>query len=67
MSMDRRALTEDGLPIILGTHVAANARRVAWLLTALVGTAVEHRSLSRVVHTSTGFVRQLRLRVNNTA
>ena len=61
MSMDRRALTEDGLPIILGTHVAANARLVARLLPALVATAVEHHTLSRVVHTSTSYVQQLRL------
>jgi len=61
MSMDRRALTEDGLPLILRTHVAANARLVARLLPALVATAVEHRSLSRVVHTSTGFVQLMRL------
>jgi len=65
MSMDRRALTDDGLPLILGTHVAANARLVARLLPALVASAVEHGSLSRVVHTSTGFVQQLRLGVDD--
>ncbi len=61
MRMDGRDLTEDGLPLFLGTHVAANARLVARLLPALSVTAVEHRSLSRVVHTSTGFVQLLRL------
>lgn len=45
--------------------VAANARLVARLLPALVATAVEHRSLSRVVHTSTGFFQQLRLGVDD--
>lgn len=61
MTMDRRAVTEDGLPLILGTHVAANARLLARLLPALVASAVEHGSLSRVVHTSTGYVHQVRL------
>lgn len=65
MSMDRRAVTKDGLPLILGTHVAANVRLVARLLPALVASAVDHGSQSRVVHTSTGFVQQLRLGVGD--
>jgi NAD(P)-dependent dehydrogenase (short-subunit alcohol dehydrogenase family) len=65
MTMDRRAVTEDGLPLILGTHVAANARLVARLLPALIASADAHGSLSRVVHTSTGFVQQLRLGVDD--
>ncbi|WP_149205356.1 SDR family NAD(P)-dependent oxidoreductase [Actinotalea subterranea] len=65
MSTGRRAVTEDGLPLLLGTHVAANARLIARLLPALVATAVEHRGLSRVVHTSTGFVERLHLGVDD--
>lgn len=61
MSMDRLALTEAGLAPRLGTHVVATARLVAWLLPALVATAVEHGSLSGVVHTSTAFDHPLRL------
>ena len=65
MTMDRDATTEDGLPLILGTHVAASARLLARLLPSLVATASEHGSLSRVVHTSTGFVQMLRLRTDD--
>ncbi|NQX17319.1 SDR family NAD(P)-dependent oxidoreductase [Rathayibacter sp. VKM Ac-2857] len=65
MSMDPRAVTEDGLPLLLGTHVAANARLVARLLPALAGTAAEHGGRSRIVHTSTGFVQQFPMRVDD--
>ena len=65
MSMDRTATTEDGLPLILGTHVAASARLLERLLPSLVATASEHGSLSRVVHTSTGFVQMLHLRTDD--
>ncbi|PXA72783.1 SDR family NAD(P)-dependent oxidoreductase [Cryobacterium arcticum] len=56
MSMSRGATTDDGLPILLGTHVVANVRLLAGVLPALIGTATEHGTLGRVVHTSTGFV-----------
>ncbi|WEO78287.1 SDR family NAD(P)-dependent oxidoreductase [Cryobacterium sp. SO2] len=56
MSMSRGATTADGLPILLGTHVAANVRLLAGVLPALIATAAEHGTVGRVVHTSTGFV-----------
>ena len=63
--MVRRALTEDGLPLILATHVAANAILVARRLLAFVASAVEHGSPRCVNHTWTGFVQQLRLGVGD--
>jgi NAD(P)-dependent dehydrogenase (short-subunit alcohol dehydrogenase family) len=60
MTMSRGATTSDGLPILLGTHVAANVRLVAGLLPALIATATEHGGTGRIVHTSTGFVSQFR-------
>lgn len=60
MSMSRGAVTADGLPILLGTHVAANFRLVAGVLPALAATAAEQGGFSSVVHTSTGFVAQFR-------
>lgn len=56
MSMSRGATTADGLPILLGTHVAANVRLIAGVLPALVATATAQGTVGRVVHTSTGFV-----------
>jgi NAD(P)-dependent dehydrogenase (short-subunit alcohol dehydrogenase family) len=56
MTMSRSATTTDGLPILLGTHVAANVRLLAGVLPALIATATEHGTIGRVVHTSTGFV-----------
>jgi len=56
MTMSRGATTTDDLPILLGTHVAANVRLVAGLLPALISTATENGTIGRVVHTSTGFV-----------
>jgi NAD(P)-dependent dehydrogenase (short-subunit alcohol dehydrogenase family) len=56
MSMSRSATTVDGLPILLGTHVAANVRLLAGVLPALIATATEHGTISRAVHSSTGFV-----------
>ena len=57
-SMQTRAqtLTADGLPMLLGTHVVANVALVESLLPVIVG---------RVVHASTGFVRRLRLDVDD--
>ena len=57
MSMSRKATTDDGLPILLGTHVAANVRLVAGILPSLITTATTHNGTGRIVHTSTGFVR----------
>jgi len=57
MSMSRSARTVDDLPILLGTHVAANVRLLAGVLPALIATATAHGTIGRVVHTSSGFVR----------
>lgn len=65
MSMNRRELTADGLPLLLGTHVAANARLLARLLPTLVATAVDHGTVARIVHTSTGFVQLLRVGIDD--
>ena len=56
MSMGGRATTSDGLPMLLGTHVAANVRLVAGVLPALVASATAHTTVGRIVHASTGFV-----------
>jgi NAD(P)-dependent dehydrogenase (short-subunit alcohol dehydrogenase family) len=56
MTLNRRATTDDGLPLLLGTHVVANVRLIAGLLPALVTTASEAGRVGRIVHTSTGFV-----------
>jgi NAD(P)-dependent dehydrogenase (short-subunit alcohol dehydrogenase family) len=56
MSMSRSAHTADGLPILLGTHVAANVRLVAGVLPTLIASATEHQTMGRLVHASTGFV-----------
>ena len=65
MSMSRTATTDDGLPIMLGTHVAANIRLLAGILPALASTATAHNSLSRVVHASTGFVARFPMAVDD--
>jgi NAD(P)-dependent dehydrogenase (short-subunit alcohol dehydrogenase family) len=56
MSMRRGAKTDDGLPILLGTHVAANVRLIAGVLPALVASATVNNTVGRIVHASTGFV-----------
>jgi NAD(P)-dependent dehydrogenase (short-subunit alcohol dehydrogenase family) len=56
MAMSRSATTVDGLPVLLGTHVAANVRLLAGVLPALISTATRYGTVGRVVHTSTGFV-----------
>ena len=61
MDMSRDARTVDGLPMILGTHVAANVRLLAGVMPSLTATAQAHGTVSRVVHTSTGFVEQFRV------
>lgn len=53
----RGAPTTDGLPLLLGTHVIANARLLAGILPALVATGEAHATPTRIVHTSTGFVK----------
>jgi len=58
MAMSRKDTTSDGLPVLLGTHVISNVRLLAGVLPALAATAREHGTVSRIVHTSTGFVAQ---------
>ncbi|MFI8527845.1 SDR family NAD(P)-dependent oxidoreductase [Promicromonospora sukumoe] len=64
MSMKRRATTSDGLPLLLGTHVAANAALLAGTLPALADSGRRHGA-ARVVHTSTGFVEQFPMSVDD--
>ncbi|MCC2032696.1 SDR family NAD(P)-dependent oxidoreductase [Microbacterium allomyrinae] len=65
MTSGRGAMTRDGLPLLLGTHVVANVRLLAELLPALVDTGTRRGTPTRVVHTSTGFVKQFRMRVDD--
>lgn len=65
MALSSTATTDDGLPLMLGTHVAANVRLIAGILPSLVSSAEEHDSMGRIVHTSTGFVRQFRFGLEN--
>ena len=52
----RGATTQDGLPLLLGTHVVSTVRLLAGILPALVASAEAHAATGRIVHTSTGFV-----------
>ncbi|GAA1981245.1 SDR family NAD(P)-dependent oxidoreductase [Isoptericola halotolerans] len=56
MHFSRSARTEDGLPLMLGAHTVANVALVARLLPVLADQDVDRPR--RVVHASTGFVRQ---------
>lgn len=56
MTVPHGATTEDGLPLILGTHVVAGVALLAGVLAALAATGERHGTTARVVHTSTGFV-----------
>ena len=60
MAMRARDRTVDGLPLLAGTHVVANAALVAHTLPALLRTGARHDVRTRVVHTSSGFVDRLR-------
>lgn len=64
MAMRRKDTTADGLPMMLGTHVVANAALLAGLLPALAATGDRHGT-ARVVHTSTGFVQQFPVGVDD--
>jgi len=65
MAFRRRAQTSDGIPLLIGTHVAANVALVAGVLPALIATARAHQGVSRIVHTSTGFVNLFRFGIND--
>jgi NAD(P)-dependent dehydrogenase (short-subunit alcohol dehydrogenase family) len=56
MRFSRSARTEDGLPLMLGTHVVANVALVARLLPFLVGQGTDRPA--RIVHASSGFVQR---------
>lgn len=60
MAMKASEVTEDGLPMQLGTHVVANVALVAGALPALVRAGERTGVPARIVHTSTGFVDLLR-------
>ncbi|WP_419706864.1 SDR family NAD(P)-dependent oxidoreductase [Promicromonospora sp. NFX87] len=70
MAMGRGTRTADGLPMMLGTHVVANAALLAGVLPALAATGERRRRegrfrSARVVHTSTGFVHQFPVAVHD--
>lgn len=56
-------LTEDGLPLMLGTHTVANVALIARLMPFL--TAQSGDGHVRIVHASTSFVRQFPRRVTD--
>lgn len=64
MTMPRNASTTDGLPLVMGTHHFANAALAARLIPALVDTGASYGG-ARIVHTSTGFVRRITMRVDD--
>ncbi|MGI9824616.1 SDR family NAD(P)-dependent oxidoreductase [Agromyces sp. Marseille-Q5079] len=65
MALSRSETTVDGLPLLVGTHAVANVRLLAGLLPALVDTGTRSGTPTRVVHTSTGFVKQFPIRVDD--
>ncbi|SKC70469.1 SDR family NAD(P)-dependent oxidoreductase [Krasilnikoviella flava] len=67
MAMGRSDLTDDGLPMMLGTHTVAAFALVASVLPALATAGREHGTVPRVVHASTGFVARARARVDDVA
>ena len=60
MTMPRGAVTADGHPVILGTHVLANVRLLAGILPTLAAG-----DGGRIVHASTGFVKLFPMRVDD--
>jgi NAD(P)-dependent dehydrogenase (short-subunit alcohol dehydrogenase family) len=56
MDFSRSALTEDGLPLMLGAHTVANVALIARLMPFLVSRGGDERV--RIVHASTGFVQR---------
>lgn len=67
MDFSRTAMTADGIPVLLGTHVVANVALIAQVLPALIDSARRSGKASRIVHTSTGFVAQFDLSVDDVA
>ncbi|MCX7523044.1 SDR family NAD(P)-dependent oxidoreductase [Microbacterium sp. STN6] len=56
MTARRRETTEDGLPLMMGTHAVANVALVAGVLPALAEAGRRGGTPARIVHTSSGFV-----------
>ncbi|WP_166982892.1 SDR family NAD(P)-dependent oxidoreductase [Paramicrobacterium fandaimingii] len=63
MTATRGATTVDGLPVMMASHAIGNFSLVAHLLPTLVGGS--EGSETRIVHTSTGFVRRFRMAVDD--
>lgn len=63
MYFSRRAVTEDGLPLLLGAHTVANVALVARLLPGLAELDTDRPR--RIVHASTGFVRRFPMDVSD--
>ncbi|WP_395244434.1 SDR family NAD(P)-dependent oxidoreductase [Agromyces sp. MMS24-K17] len=67
MERARGATTADGLPLLIGTHAIAGFALSALLLPTLAATGRETGTPARIVHASTGFVRMLKLDVDDLA
>ncbi|WP_022885542.1 SDR family NAD(P)-dependent oxidoreductase [Glaciibacter superstes] len=65
VTMRRGETTADGLPLMMGSHVASNFALVAGILPTLGETGREHGTSARIVHTSTGFVRRFAFEVDD--
>lgn len=61
----RRAVTAEGLPLLVGTHTVASAALVAGILDRLEATGRESGEDARIVHASTGFVRRWNVSVDD--
>lgn len=64
MQFSGKARTEDGLPLMLGTHVVANFALLSRLLPFLNERGNES-GYARIVHASTGFVKQFPMRLDD--
>lgn len=63
MQPSRTARTEDGLPLMLGSHTVSNVALIARVMPFLIEQEVN--GLGRVVHASTGFVKQFHMNVDD--
>ncbi|WP_336632660.1 MULTISPECIES: SDR family NAD(P)-dependent oxidoreductase [unclassified Microbacterium] len=61
MRFSARALTRDGLPLMIGAHAVANAALALGVIPVLADTGRE--GASRIVHASTGFVGRFARRI----
>ncbi|RLV57195.1 SDR family NAD(P)-dependent oxidoreductase [Aeromicrobium phragmitis] len=60
-----RARTQDGFPLLAGTHPIANFALVAGVLDRLADTGTRRQRPSRIVHASTSFVHRWNLPVDD--